>query len=435
MDKQKKIIIGGVLFMVLLSVIALSLFLSGMTGGATTSNQQGTIERESTKSKGRGKGYSLQGTLKDLAEGMKIKSTVKKRELFTPEYAREVAKKTLGWLNKTRIYKVRLENPTETGEFICDGGYATGEGCTGKGKCSITMVANNAGLISTWAHYKYYEQVSRDASIMEIIESDLRTYSNTKKISAIQPAIWNFKFIYELWNSQELNEKQKKLAWNVLYRMQHDPFIIEPIEKEVRDLTEIPAILTFETAIPNREKPMSNDDNLYSIFSSEYTYSYLFVRDSKVEKEQPYLNTAIGLYNEAIRRYMVSNGDVSLFNPYMFGIAALDLYRVTGNGTFLDTASRLADRHLGSECGNNMMICSTRAYFYHELLKVNTKHDYLQARNSLLQRVLSQSYDSSDVNGYRIGKNAFYSESNELEESLSYELIPNTLFVRVLIEL
>lgn len=435
MDKQKKIIIGITLFVILAVVAVLGTMFSGKMSRTTTTNQQELIDRELSGSKGSGKGYSLQGTIKDLAESMKQKSVKQKRELFTPEYAREVAKRTLGWLNKTRIYKVRLENPTETGEFICDGGYAVGEGCTSAGKCVSRMIANNVGLISTWAHYKYYEQVSRDVSVMKAIENDLKTYANTKKISAVQPAFWNFKLIYEMWSGQELNDTQKKYAWDVLYRMQHDPLIIEPIEKEVRDLPSIPEILTFETAIANSEKPLTDQDNFYSIFSSEYAYSFLFIRDTKVENEQPYLNTAIGLYNEAIKRYKVSNGDASLFNPYIFGVAALDLYRVTGNSIFLDTASRLADRHLGSECGGDMMICSTRVYFYHELLKVNTKQEYLQVRNSLLQRLLSQSYDSDDVMGFKIGKNAFYTENKELEEPLAYELIPNSLLVRVLIEL
>lgn len=436
MDKQKTILIGAVLFVVLVLVVVLSMVLSGsFKRSGLSATQQSAIERESVKTNGNGKGYSLQGVLNGVVGGMGGGAQSKKRELFTPEYARQSARKILAWMDKARIYKVRLENPTETGEFICDGGYSVGEGCTGRGKCQMRMIANNVGLIATWANYKYYEQVSRDRDVMKVIESDLSTYSNTKKISAVQPAMWNFKLVYEMWKGKELNDEQKKLSWDVLYRMQHDPVLIDPIEKEVKDLPDIPPILTFETALPNGEKPLSDQDNLYSIFSSEYAYSYLFIRDVKVEKEQPYLNTAIGLYNEAMRRYLVSNGDATLFNPYMFGIAALDLYRVTGNGSFLNTASRLADRHLNSECGDIMMLCSTRAYFYHELLKVNTKQEYLQARNSLLQRVLSRNYDSSDVGGYRIGKNAFYSENKDLDESLSYEIIPNSLFVRVLIEL
>lgn len=435
MDKQKTAIIGVALVAILIAVIALGVLFSGSFKGTGLSSQQAAIERDRPKSNTGGKGYTLQGVLNNVVGGIKTGIAPKKRELFTPEYARDAAKKILGWLNKTRIYKVRLDNPTETGEFICDGGYAVGEGCTGKGKCQKRMIANNVGLIATWAHYKYYEQVNRDPNVMKVIESDLSTYANTKKISAVQPAMWNFKLIYEMWSGKELNEKQKKLAWDVLYRMQHDPVLIDPIEKEVKDLPDLPEILTFETAIPDREKPLSDQDNLYSIFSSEYSYSYLFIRDTKVENERPYLNTAVGLFNEAMRRYMVSNGDATIFNPYMLGIAALDLYRITGNNTFLSTASRLADRHLASECGNIMMTCATRAYFYHELLKVNTKQEYLQARNSLLQRLLSEDYDSNEVGGYRIGKTAFYSEDTRLEESLSYELIPNSLLVRVLIEL
>jgi len=219
-----------------------------------------------------------------------------------------------------------------------------------------------------------------------------------------------------------------------LYRMQHDPLIINPIEKQVGALEAMPPLLTFDTATPY-EGELTERDNLFSIFSSEYTASFLFIRDSKVEKEQPYLNIATELYNQAMRRYIKSNGDSTLFNPYYFGVAALDLYRITGNDDFLTTASRLADRHINDECSNNMTLCASRVYFYHELLKVNAKQEYMQVRNELLQKLFTQSFDSEDVAGYRLGKNAFYTERKEMEESLSYELIPNALLVRVLIEL
>jgi hypothetical protein len=427
MDTKKIFFVGGGLVGLLCVIIFLVSVFTGKLGFNKKIDQQDEQERRSNSSqKTSSSGYSLQG--------MFNKNSQKKRELFTPEYARDAAYKILSWMNKTRLYNVRLENPSSTGEFICNGGYAAGENCTGKNQCAIRMVANNVGLISTWAHYKYYEHVERNPAVLSIVENDLKAYANMKKISSIQPAIWNFKLIYELWSGQELNDQQKKLAWDVLYRMQHDPSIIDPIEKQVASLTSPPQTLTFESAAPY-ENSLTEKDNLYSIFSSEYTYSYQFVRDTKVENDQQYLNIATELYNQAMKRYMKSNGDSAVFNPYYFGIAALDLYKITGEDVYLSTASRLADRHLNDECSRQMTLCASRIYFYHELLKINPKQEYIQVRNSLLQQLLSQSYDSEDVQGYRIGKNAFYTENSELEENLSYELVPNALLVRVLIEL
>lgn len=421
METKKLQLIGGALLGLFLLVFSLFFIFSGNL--KRKDEVQNDVKPSSNKNS---KGYSLQGQFG--------KNSQKKRELFTPEYARYAALNILGWMDKTRLHNIRLDNPSSNGEFICDGGYAVSENCTSSKQCTTRMVANNVGLISTWAHYKYYEHVERSRPVLTIVENDLKTYANTKKISAIQPITWNFKLIYELWSGQELSTDQKKLAWDVLYRMQHDPLIINPIEKEVGARESMPELLTFETATPY-EGELTERDNLYSIFSSEYTYSFLFIRDSKVEKEQPYLNIATELYNQAMRRYIKSNGDSALFNPYYFGIAALDLYRITGNDDFLTTASRLADRHIGNECSNNMTLCASRVYFYHELLKVNAKQEYMQARNELLQKLFTQSFDSEDVAGYRLGKNAFYTEHKELEESLSYELIPNALLVRVLIEL
>lgn len=408
---------------VLLLIVGLFfIFSGGFQFGSSKSNSSNT-KPSSNKNPD---GYSLQGQFN--------KNSQKKRELFTPEYARSVALRILGWMDKTRLYGIRLDNPSSNGEFVCDGGYAVSENCTSTKQCTTRMVANNIGLISTWAHYKYYEHVDRSFPILAVVENDLKTYANTKKISAVQPATWNFKLIYELWSGQELTPDQKKLAWDVLYRMQHDPLIINPIEKQVGTLEAMPPLLTLETATPY-EGVLTERDNLYSIFSSEYTASFLFIRDSRVEKEQRYLNIATELYNQAMRRYIKSNGDTSLFNPYYFGIAALDLYRITGNEDFLNTASRVADRHINDECTNNMTLCSSRVYFYHELLKMNAKQEYIQARNELLQKLFTQSFDSEDVASYKLGKNAFYTEHKELTESLSYELVPNALLVRVLIEL
>jgi len=422
METKKSRLIGGILVGVLILIIGLFLIFSGnLKLKRETANNEG-IKPQTSKNQG----YSLNGQFN--------KNSKKKRELFTPEYARSAALKILGWMNKTRLYNIRLDNPSSNGEFVCDGGYAVSENCNAAKQCSTRMVANNIGLISTWAHYKYYQQVDRNSSILSVVENDLQTYGNTKKISAIQPAIWNFKLIYELWSGQELTSDQKKLAWDVLYRMQHDPLIINPIEKQVGMLEAMPPLLTLDTATPY-EGELTERDNFFSIFSSEYTASFLFIRDSKVEKEQLYLNIATELYNQAMRRYIKSNGNSSLFNPYYFGIAALDLYQITGNDDFLTTASRLADRHIGDECSNNITLCASRVYFYHELLKVNAKQEYMQARNELLQKLFTQSFDNEDVAGYRLGKNAFYTERKELEESLSYELIPNALLVRVLIEL
>lgn len=439
MDNKKKIqIAGGTLLVILIfTILGILISSSARRGSFRPSQESSERGKLNPNTSGSSKRYSLQDKIKrsvaDAIGGVNIKSSGK-RELFTPEYAREVARKTLTSLNKMRIFKVRLDSPTETGEYICDGGYGVAESCTAQGKCEVRMIGNPIGLVSTWAHYKYYELVERDPSILSIVENDLSTYANTKKISAVQPNTWSFKLIYELWSGSELNAKQKKLAWDVFYRIQHNPSYIDPIDKQVHDLTSYPTPLTFETVNPFIGT-LQDTDNLYSIFSSEYSYSYLFIRDTKVENDQPYLNIAVGLYNEAMKRYMANNGNNDQFNPYYFGVAALDLYKITGNDTFLDTASRLADRHINNDCGKNMTNCSSRVYFYHELMKVNAKQEYIQARNSLLQRLFSQSYDSKDVNGYRLGKNAFYSEDKTRDESLTYELLSNSLLVRVLIEL
>lgn len=420
MDKKKTIGIGVVLVVLLLIVLIAPSF---FTGKQKTKNISSVTDQTRDE-----RGNIIYTPSQNDVSGQKI-------ELFTPEYGRAVAKKVLSWLNKTRIYGERLENPSAYGEFICDGGYAAGESCMNNKKCVIHRTANNMGLIATWARYKYYEQVEKDPSQMKIIQSDIATYANQKKIAVIQPAMWNFRVMYDLWSGPDITAEQKKTIDIILQRMQIDPKVTDPVEKEVWDKPSVPSILTFDTAVADKNISLSERDNLTSIFSSEYTYIYLYTRDNRVEKDQPYLNLAVGLYNEAFKRYMISGGDEKVFNPYLFGVAALDLYKATGEGVFLDTASKLADRHIDRDCGNSMILCSTRAYFYHELLKVNTKQEYLRARNVILQKVLSNSYDSNEVDGYRIGKGALYTENTSLDESLVYELVPNSLFVRILIEL
>lgn len=352
-----------------------------------------------------------------------------KRGVITPAFGRDVARSILDWLNGQRVYGQRLENPSQYGEFICDGGYSTGTFCTSDKKCIKNLPANNIGLIATWAHYQYYKYVERDKEVMSVISKDIETYENTKKISVLQPVTTNFKHMYELWSEGEFDDVRKEQIKNILYRMQHDPSVVDPVQNEIKATGTIQNPRPITTVRPYgdiAQFSVSSPADLYSIISSEYAYTYLFIRQTHDDPDEAkYLYTSIALYNKAVAEHN---------NPYYLGIAALDLYKVTNDAFYLRQAEVIANLTNAYPCGN-LDRCAPRIYFLHQLGKSSGDQTYVRKRNELLTPLIMNSYDSDGLAGYKFGYNAFYGDDTSLNERYQYWLDANALMVSVLVEL
>lgn len=422
MDRKFIVLSAGAIVVLIIAIIAVAVLSVRRTNESITTSVIETPSRI---------GRSLTGTRRGMTSPVKKTEdgAYAKRGVITPAFGRAVAQSLLEWLNTQRIYGERLENPTAYGEYISDGGYSTGTYCTDDNKCTSNHIGNNVGLIATWAQYQYFKLVDRSSENMKIIDSDIQIYENTKKISAIQPVLTNFKHMYELWSEGELNSQQKERIKNILYRIQHDPSVVDPVETLVKQsgATIRPSAVTtvrpFESIL---EFGVDSTADMHAIISSEYAYTYLYLKDSGDEVDPaPFLYTAIGLYNNALTKHN---------NPYHLGIAALDLFRVTGDSFYLRQAEAVASLTGSYPCGDTDL-CVTRIYFLHSLGRISGNQVHIAKRNELLTPLITNAYDAEELNGYKFGYNAFYSDKPSLIERYRYELDTNALLVAVLVDL
>lgn len=425
MDKKFVVLSGFVLVILIIAIIAVSVLSVKQTNESITTSIVETPSRIGRSLTGRGgSGGRLSAPVKKSEDGVYAK-----RGVITPAFGRSVALSVIEWLNTQRVYGVRLENPTSYGEFMSDGGYSTGTYCDINNKCTRNTVGNNVGLIATWAHYQHYKYVDRNTDIMKIIDSDLQTYENTKKISAIQPVLSNFKHMYELWSEGELNSSQKERVTNILYRIQHDPSIIDPVESATAltgSATTPRAITTVRSFDSITDFGVDSKADQYAILSSEYAYTYLYLRDSgDLPDSSKFLYTAIGLYNNAVTEHN---------NPYLLGVASLDLFKTTGDQFYLRQAETVARLTNSYTCGDTDL-CATRIYFLHTLGRITGNQVHIAKRNELLTPLITNAFDTEELTGHLFGYNAFYSDKPSLNERYRYELDTNALLVSVLVDL
>lgn len=422
MDRKFIVLSAGAVIILIVAIIAVAVLSVKQTNESITTSIVETPSRI---------GRSLAGTRRNSNTPVRKSpdGAYAKRGVITPAFGREAAQAILEWIHSQRVYGERLENPTAYGEFVSDGGYSTGTYCDADKKCTSNHIGNNLGLIATWAQYQYFKFVDRSPDTMRIIQNDLAIYENSKKISAIQPVLTNFKHMYELWSEGEFKPEQKEQIKNILYRMQHDPSIIDPVEALVaQSSTTISprAVTTVRPFDTIQEFGVDSKADMHAILSSEYAYTYAYLRDSgDLDDYSKFLYTAIGLYNNALSAHN---------NPYFLGIAALDLFKVTGDTFYLRQAESVAAQTNSYPCGDTDL-CATRIYFLHTLGRVSGNQVYLTKRNELLTPLITNAFDTQDLNGHKFGYNAFYSDKPQLTERYRYELDTNALLVSVLVDL
>lgn len=348
---------------------------------------------------------------------------------------KEIASKVLLWLDKTRVYGDKLKNPSETGEYISNGGYALGQYCEDNLVCRSLLPANNFGLYAVWARFKSFES-NNDPVALAILQKDLAIYSDSKSISAIQPQLWSFRLMYEIWKSPLLGPEQKEKVKTIFYRIQHNPEVIKPVEDIVKKKGTI-----AEINIPLFQKGLYNTDegmvyaklNTYAAYSSEYLYIYLFAKDSALNNPDQFLYTARGLFNNAVRSYLkygLANDD----DPALLGVAALDMYNVTQNKQYLDFASFLYEKNIANQTCKQMDQCATMLYFADILNKQIPDQKKANKIKQTIKDLYKQKFDYEGADGYQLGVEAFYDLNMELKKNTSYGLMANALMVSVLSE-
>lgn len=348
---------------------------------------------------------------------------------------KEIASKVLSWLDKTRVYGNKLKNPSETGEYISNGGYALGQYCEDNLVCRSLLPANNFGLYAVWARFKSFES-NNDPVALAILQKDLAIYSDSKSISAIQPQLWSFRLMYEIWKSPLLGPEQKEKVKTIFYRIQHNPEVITPIDyvaKKKGSIAEI-NIALLQKGNYNTDEGIvyTNRLNTYAAYSSEYLYIYLFAKESVLDNPNQHLYIARGLFNNAVRSYFkygLTNND----DPALLGVAALDMYNVTQNKQYLDFASFLYEKNIANQTCKQMDQCATMLYFTDILNKQTPDQKKVNKIKQTIKDLYKQKFDYEGADGYQLGVGAFYDLNMKLTKNTSYGLTANALMVSVLL--
>lgn len=410
-------------------IIGTLLFLSILAGSALFFSQSKSTQSPAPSKGGGGKlpegGTTSGGNVPPDSNSSANISLTPKAAIFLSN--QEIAGKILAWLDKTRVFGKKLDNPSKAGEFLSDGGYAKGEYCDIQNNCDPFMTANNIGLVATWANFKYYEKY-RDQAFFEVVKKDLATYSDSKKIAAIQPAFWNLKLMYELWKSPLIPQKQKDQIAVIIYRMQHNPTVVKSAEARAKSHTV--KTLNIEQYLTQHitEKvtiPENPDD--YAIVSSEYASAALYMKDSNLGDAKVYYDTALDLFNNAFKIY-ASNRLV--IDPYLLAVAALDLYKYDANKQYLNLAA-LVVKDNSNEC-SNLTVCAYRIYLLTELKKLQPDTNYESMIEAAIKYLYANNYDYQGLESFKLGKGIYYSMDKTVSRDLRYDLIPNALIVGVI---
>jgi hypothetical protein len=346
---------------------------------------------------------------------------------------KEIATKVLAWLDKTRVFGEKLDNPSPSGEYISNGGYAYGLFCGDNFVCSDLISANNYGLYAVWARYKYYE-ATKDPAALAILKKDIATYADFKSISSIQPTLWSFRLMYEIWKNPLLASEKDKLEI-IFYRIQQNPEVITPIEDIIKKngvIKEINIPLfqagSYDT---NDGTVIQNKLNTYAAYSSEYLYAYLVGKKNNWENPDQYLYIARGLFNNGVRSY-VKDGLTENDDPALLGVAALDLYKVTPNKQYLDFATFLYNQYMVTQTCQKIDKCANMVYFIDLLNKQIPDQQKTDRIKQIIENLYQTKFDYEGADGYQFGVGAFYDLKMNAVKNTLYGLMPNALIAGVL---
>lgn len=311
----------------------------------------------------------------------------------------EIAEKVLDWLDKQRD-----EN----------GVYYVSRMCTEKGYCEEATKAGTSGhngIAPIWGRFKYYEK-TKDPSSMEIINKDLNTYSDSEKVEMIQNDFWNCKFMYELWQSDLLSEKQKSLAEEICWRRRstyHSPpelesyvkwEIIDNIWTEVAknevDLVNLKSVvdgnISFQEKLPEDFAQRLQE---YTTYPSEFVARY-FWKENEID-----LTKAKFYFNKAIQAYFQKTDLFKQSHLCSLGISSLDFQKVEKERVYIEFAEDLFEQAQNVNSQVKHPLCITLAQ---GLFEETEDRKYQAIKKSLVQELVDQTFDYPGYSGYTSGQ-------------------------------
>ena len=355
----------------------------------------------------------------------------------------------LNWLQKGKLFSrltkkgnivapVRLNNDQMSTLLLqwanntrtANGGYAEGERCPDSGACDPLTPDNRIGAVGLWARFKYYLK-HQDFDSMSVINKDVLTYKDSKKVSTIQSVFWNCRLLYELWKNPVFSQAQKNSLQAICARSLHLTFDL-PYSPNIPIAEALLTQMQDQIAGKEQKEPFFFDQQVdlensleYAPNVSEYVGMYQWAQDSQDLKQAQ-------LYFIASVRSLHDTTDPSKLTEMvpLVGLAALDLNKITPNPLFIQYADWLTKQYKNILC-SRLQSCVMQAFLYNELYKLDKKDEYRQERDRIISKLYDQQFDYEGLTGFRINKGAFYDTGAKNE----YMMVPNMVLAGLLLDI
>lgn len=235
----------------------------------------------------------------------------------------QIAEKALNWID---MFKDK------------NGLYYFGIQCYSDKECEQPLTDKQVGIIVIWSQYKNYKRTQNQNQLIKIKEQ-IKQYSEM----TFQPDFWHCKLLHEMYKddifSMEEKEEIKKICDNSAYLSIGKAKSLAGVLNNfnsieiIKKLESSSSSLIITDLIPSDEREFL----MYSTYASDFIYKYFFTNNPN--------NLFIAkAYFDAAVSYYLSNKNKEISNLPYLGVAAIDIYKATGNKEYLDFAAYITNR-------------------------------------------------------------------------------------------
>lgn len=327
-------------------------------------------------------------------------------DMVTSQDSIDISKKTLDWINSQRDDRGIYSVGCECLDLVCK-------------KCADKIYIPRNITFVLWGKFKYseYENNYQDLS------NEISLFQNNLEEHPLQYGGWNCKLLYDIWKSDKLSQDTKDQINNVCVKSEY----------EFEDNLKVPD--DFDSVILDKinrflKKQLVVDSNIETDPENFYIYSglvsemvtrllwkpisppYAFEGLSETQLAKVYFEKALLSYEAKTEKTMKDDA--------MLGIAAVDMYRLTNNNSYLDLAKYLFN--LRSEAGNTN---SYNLVFYgilgQELQSVTKNDQYEVSVRLVVNKIIENGYNQRDDKADAFKGPGFF-----------YNIVENSLIVGLL---
>ena len=359
----------------------------------------------------------------------------------TVEPEKDIAKLALNWVNEQRGWSQEIEE---------DNLYNIGTKCilvaeTGQEKreCieqEVLVKARNHAPYTIWGRFQYYKKHKNEEDLQKIKEEIVSALTR----GSVQFDNWSVRLLYDVWISEEATQEMKE---KILNAAQYGGHIIpltlwveeswgeekEGLEEEINDI--VLKLLKDEDIFIDEKidsESIKNNFRLLAQLSSEYYAIEKLAKETMPDEEISWPIIEMKKhFKSAAHSYYLNREEVDIFEYSLLGVAALDMYDINKEASYLDLAKKMYQNGKAkidfSPSKINAEELAYFTFFSRELKKIDQQ--YSEYHKYLLSLIIEQGFDHEDYN-LNFGYNAFYNFRNPNY----YETRLNALIIGLLSE-